>query len=196
MRLVEIVLRKVKDDKHLTDQITQSKAIRELVNAYNRLALQPIHAHQRADDNTNGLYTVGGETYGSDLKRYITYLPSADQLRLLNQYLTNFPHYAKGDVTHEDLDNIDLVNEDDPNADVEEVQPKAKPESEAAREDRKMRHWAIKVVIYACLFFATLVIGAMIAVMYHNHTMPDSSVLKAILSTAVELIKILSGSSK
>jgi hypothetical protein len=195
MRLVELVLKKVKDDKHLTDQITQSKAIRELVTAYNNVALLPVASRHRADDNTTGLYTVGGETYGSDLKRYISYLPSADQLRLLNQYLTHFPHSNKGDVIHEDLDDIDAAIADAEDDTADDPKPKV-VESEAAREERKLRHWAIKVLIYACLFFATLVIGAMIAVMYHNHAMPDSAVFKTIMSTAVELIKILSGSTK
>lgn len=184
MRLAELVLRKVKDDKHLTDQIASSKAICELVKNYNNIALRPPATRMRADDNDTGLYTVTGETYGSDLKRYISYLPSAEQLKLLNLYLTHFPHSDKGDVIHEELDDIDQIDAGDDPA-------PAKPESDAAKEDRKLRHWAIKVFVYAFLFFATLVIGAMIAVMYHNHAMPDAGVFKAVMSTATEVLKIL-----
>jgi hypothetical protein len=180
MRVVEHVLRKIRDDQHLAGQINDSDAVAELVKQYNSIALGN-GAIQRTD-----LYVATGETYGSDFKRYITYLPASEQLRLLNHYLSHFPMSAQGDVKREDGE------EDKEDEDEEEKDKKPTPyDAQVAKEERQRRFWLLKTVVYSTLALMFILVGAMVAIMVHNHSMPDNALIKTFMETAIELIKIL-----
>ncbi len=166
MRVVENILHRIKDDEHVGPAINEHESVAELVKGYNR------HALTNDFESRGGMYVVTGETYGVDLKRYIHQLPAVEQLRLLDNYLKHFPDNSDGD----ELSTAAMVHI---------------VESDAVREERRLKHWMVKTIITFCLFSIFTLTGAVIAIMAHNKQTPDSVFIKTIMDTAAEVIKLL-----
>lgn len=171
MRVVELVLRRISDDQQMNKQIAASKAVAELVHLYNDLALG-------SGASSRGLYAVTGETYGSDFKSYIGFLPAGEQLKLLDRYLVMSPRAQV----------VAPPAEPDEEAEAEEAD--VKPEAPAVRDERRHRFFVIKVVICFMLFLITIVVGATIAILAKSGSL-DNTLIKSMMDTAAELAKIL-----
>lgn len=164
MRVVEKILYRIKDDDTVSVLIADDGPVAKLVKAYNRLALD-------AGGSTRpGLYALVGDSYGSDIKRYINYLPATDQLRLLDSYLYTFPD-TEGDEP------------------IVVVPPPV--ETELVKDERRQRHWMMKAGITFLLVSLFTLLGAVIAIMAHNKQAPDSVLIKTVMDTATEVIKLL-----
>lgn len=173
MRVVELVLRRIRDDQQMNKQIAASKAVAELVHLYNDLALG-------GGANSRGMYAVTGETYGSDFKSYIGFLPAGEQLKLLDRYLVMSP---RAQVVAPPAEPDETVEAEAEEADV-------KPEAPAVRDARRHRFFVIKVVICFMLFLITIVVGATIAILAKSGSL-DNTLIKSMMDTAAELAKIL-----
>lgn len=190
MRLVELALKKIDDDKHLSVQMAHSDAVSELIHNYNNVA--------RERDNMS---VVTSDTLGIDLKRHLAYLPAADLNRLLCQYLTHFPYYSEGDLVTETGEERRQSRRasDHPHKPLEDDEDKDgadQSETPATRDDRRFRHKVLLTMLIGVMILAFILVGAIIAIMFHNHAMPDSAVIKTLMNTAVEIIKILFPGSK
>lgn len=179
MRVIAHVLRKIDDDKQLVDQITRSPAIAELVHSYNNIAM----VARSAEDE--GLALVTGDTFGQDFKRHLGYLPTIDLHRLLDRYLSHFVHYDRGNATREQVAGGHGHREEDEAEDEGEEH-----DSASERENRRLMHWGVKALVICCITIVMVVVGAMVAILTHNHT-ADNAVFKSIMVTAGEIIKII-----
>lgn len=169
MRVVESILHRIKDNEPLVDQIAVHESVAELVKAYNKLSM----AHNL--EGRESMYIVTGETFGSDLKRYIHHLPENEQIKLLDRYLLHF---------------VDVAG-----AEVPPPLPITTAEQEAVRDERRLKHWVFKIAVLAGLFFFFLLMGAIVAILAHEKT-TDNALIKTLMETAGEVIKLLFSNAK
>lgn len=178
MRVVAHVLRRIDDEKPITQQIAGSPALAELVKNYNTLAILA----RTAEDESLALVT--GDTSGHDFKRSMSLLPSKDAHHMLDQYLSHFPHYDKGSLSKE----RGVVSDDnDEDEDEHDSHDHGSSSSAVSRRDKM---WFIKVAIIFALAVFMIIFGAMVAIITHNHG-GDNAVFKSIMVTATELLKII-----
>lgn len=67
-------------------------------------------------------------------------------------------------------------------------------ETEAARDERKHKHWLIKAGVVFTGGLILVITGAVIGLANKSGTMPDNAVLTGILKTAGEVLKVIIGS--
>lgn len=172
MRVVAHVLCKIDDHRLLQEQMDESEALKEIVHAYNQIAMRPS-----VSDSSPQLYVVTGETYGSDFKQLLAYLTPKDKWRLLDRYLGHFPHSAEGDAKTERTPSYVLHH--------------PVHETEEQKDLRKLKHFFIKFGLIVLFLLVVLVLAAGVSVMQTKHLLPDNVVFKTIFDTATELAKIL-----
>lgn len=171
MRVIAHVLCKVDDHRYVVDQADESEAIAELMKMYNQLA----NRSTESSDPDDHLFVVGPETYGSDLKQWISLMPTHDKWRILDRYLSHFPKYAEGDAKTE----------------RQSTDPLPSRETEEEKDKRKLRQFAIRFGIIVVFLMTLLVFAAAMALMSTKHMLPDNVIVKAVFETATELAKIL-----
>lgn len=185
MRVITHVLRGIDDENPLRTQLANSPATAELVNNYNTIA---VVARAAEDEN---LALVSGETYGQDLKRYVSLLPLRDAHRLLDQYLSHFPNYDKGDLVKERGVTVPEQSVADHSSITAPTDHPSTPSlDDDTKEDKQFHRWLAKCVIVMAMCMVFIIVGVMIAIVTHNH-MADNAVFTTIMSTATEIIKIL-----
>jgi hypothetical protein len=178
MRVIAHVLSSIDDDRLMFDQMENSSAIAELVQDYNRLA---DYSCDDTDPDQH-LYIVGRETYGRDLKQWISFLPAPERWHLMDRFLSNITTRARERA-------LEAVAAPTPH---KRRSPwDRREENEAETDKRQLRHFAIRMVLIALFMFMVLVLAAGVTIMQKNHLLPDNVVLTAILQTAVEVAKIL-----
>lgn len=178
MRVIGHVLRKIDNDQPMLQLITNSPAVAELVNDYNKLAI----VAQAAEDEH--LKMVTGDTYGQEFKHYLTHVPALDLHHLLDRYLSHFAHSDKGNATHE-------RGQGDGQYEEQEAAAVFGPrETDEQKEDRQLHRWLVKCAVVCVIGTLFILMGAMVAIMTHNHT-ADNAVFKTIMETAAEVIKII-----
>lgn len=184
MHVVEQILSNIANGEHIAPQMRHNQPLVKLVEAYNQFAL-----HSSGGEN---LYSATGETYGLDLKRYVNFLPAHEQLKLLNEYLHNCEMH---DIP------LTVVEEIPSEEEAEPERPTPTPrhlsivqnrrESDSVKEERRLRHFLIKWAAITASVLALLVTGAILSMMYHNHTAPDNALIKTVIETATAIFKVL-----
>lgn len=176
MLVIDHVLLTVSNTKTLGILMAESPAIAELVQDYNTLindSPKPNNGEERM--------IAKGDMFGSDLKLYIAMMTAYEQMKLMNRYLSNLaaaPTPAKKKVVP--------VAEETDDADAEST-----IDHSDVKEDRQLRRFMIKTLFITVMVLLFIVIGAVIAIMVHNHSVPDNVLIKTIMQTAAEIIKIL-----
>ena len=200
MVVVEHVLQTMSDTEQLSIQMANSRAVRELVQEYNTLVL----SLDRPESGSNRLL-ADGEMCGADFKLYIAFLTAYEQMRLLNRYLSYLPLPIVLPVIMNPAPVLPALPPPPPpppapvrdRDDDDEDDTPSTPESEALeeRESNRFKRKVFRVVIYGSAALLLMLFGVMVAIMVYNHTTPNNPVVKTLMETAVELIKILIGAT-
>jgi len=199
MVVVEHVLQSMSDTEQLSIQMAESRAVRELVQEYNTLVL----ALDRPESGSNRLL-ADGDMCGADFKLYIAFLTAYEQMRLLNRYLSHLPLPIVLPVIMNPVPVPPALPPPPPalppprveHDDDEDDEPPT-PETDALeeRESKRFKRNVFRGMVYTCLALVLVMVGAMVAIMVVNHTTPDNAIIKTLMETSVDLIKILIGAT-
>lgn len=165
MRVIEAILKGIKDGEQLVSQMARSESISLLVAKYN-----DVISHIEIADTARSTYAVTPETYGGDFKRYISYLLPGDVYRLLEAYLAKEPQEIVIPV---------------------DIHATPRIEDPVVRDERRLKHSLVKMVVFASLVIVCGTIGAIVAIMVQTKTMPDNAFISTIMKSAVDIIKFV-----
>lgn len=167
MFVIRAILHHVQDDVQLSDQIANDIALSDLMRSYNTVILEDFYDESVGPQEE--LFPVSGESFGVTIKDGIARLPVKVQHKLLNTYL------QKGGASH-------LIQSYSRNS-----------KAEIEREERQLKNWVtkFKIVVTVIVSAGLIVAGAIVAIMVKDNKMPDNALVKTLMGTATEIIKVL-----
>jgi hypothetical protein len=175
MLVIRKVLHSIIDDVTLSSQLPSNPALADLMLAFNSVIMdellsEEIHLQEE-------VYPVSGDSLGVSLKDGMSHLPVKVQHRLLNTYLhksETLQHFAHPRAT----DNHAAQSEED---------------ILIEREERKLKHWLMRVKIIATISASVslIILGAIVAIMVKDNKLPDNALVSTLMGAATEIIKVV-----
>lgn len=126
-----------------------------------RVLMDKYVAHAQHDAT---LTVITLQSTCGELKKALSQLPPAEKITLLYEYLVSTS-------INSPIASVMLSSE--------------------AREQRKMKYWLVKAAVWMFGPIVFLVVGAAIAIGVHTGVMTDNPAFNSIISTAMEILKLI-----